>query len=285
MRTWWIFFGVAAHALFAVTVCRLFPYLKGSLWPDGGVLAPWLGGIPWGLADALLATQFGVVHSLLLLPPTRKRLQAAIPSAQYGCFFCAATCVSLLLTIEAWRPSPGLVWRLEGSAATAVTVGFYLSWIALLYSLYLTGLGYQTGFTPWWAWVRGRPAPRRTFEIKGAYRALRHPVYLSFLGLVWFVPVMSYDRATLTAVWTAYIFVGSVLKDRRLVHYVGAPYREYQSRVAGYPFIPFGPLARVRAATTPQPKGGRQTGTVAPSRVATVSAGTTAAGLTALSRP
>jgi protein-S-isoprenylcysteine O-methyltransferase Ste14 len=125
---------------------------------------------------------------------------------------------------------------------------FYASWVGLFYSLSLTGLGYQTGWTPWWHWLHGRPPPRREFRPRGAYHLLRHPIYLSFLGLIWFTPAMTADRAVLTAVWTAYIFVGSYLKDERLARYVGRPYRRYQQRVAGYPFMPFGPLAK-RAAT------------------------------------
>ena len=65
---------------------------------------------------------------------------------------------------------------------------------------------------------------------------------------------MSADRLLLAAVWTAYIFVGSYLKDQRLTYYLGDTYREYASRVAGYPGIFFfGPLAkwpRVNNATT-----------------------------------
>ncbi len=64
-------------------------------------------------------------------------------------------------------------------------------------------------------------APRREFNPRGAYRVFRHPVYLSFLGLVWFRPDMTLDHAVLTGVWTGYIFYGSTLKDRRLVHYLG----------------------------------------------------------------
>ncbi|MFO0949827.1 MAG: hypothetical protein U0835_01480 [Isosphaeraceae bacterium] len=265
-RMFWIGFGVGTHVLFVLTVARLFPFLAGWLWPEGGFLArAGLGpGLDWRAADVLLALQFGLSHSVLLYPATRKRLQAWVPSPQYGCFFCGASCLSLLLTVEAWRPSPGLVWRLEGPAASAVTAAFYLSWVGLFYSLWLTGLGYQTGFTPWWAWVRGRPAPRREFSEKGAYAKFRHPVYLSFLGLVWFTPVMSYDRAALVAVWTAYIFVGSHLKDRRLIHYLGATYREYQSRVPGYPLVPFGPLGKVplrlEAEAEPRPPVGRRAG-------------------------
>jgi hypothetical protein len=43
---------------------------------------------------------------------------------------------------------------------------------------------------------------------------LPRPVYLSFLGLIWFAPL---DRVVLMSAWSAYIFVGSVLKDRRLL--------------------------------------------------------------------
>jgi protein-S-isoprenylcysteine O-methyltransferase Ste14 len=247
MRRFWIVFGVANHAFFVFTVTRLFPFLQGTNWPRGGHLAQLGRSLPWFWTDALLALQFGVIHSALLLPSTRKRLQRFVPSPQFGCVFCAASCLSLLLAIEGWHSSPRLLWRLNGLAGGLVTGAFLLSWVGLFYSLHLTGLGFQTGWTTWWAWVKQRPIPRRSFEPRGAYRLLRHPVYLSFLGLVWFTPVMSYDRATLVVIWTAYIFVGSYLKDLRLLHYVGEPYRAYKARVPGYPLLPFGALARVKA--------------------------------------
>ena len=62
---------------------------------------------------------------------------------------------------------------------------------------------------------------------------------------MWFVPVVTVDRAVLIVCWTAYIYIGSVLKDRRLAHYLGDDYRAYQARVPGYPGMPLGPLARV----------------------------------------
>jgi hypothetical protein len=55
---------------------------------------------------------------------------------------------------------------------------------------------------------------------------------------------MSLDHAALTAIWTAYIFYGSFLKDRRLEHYIGEPYKQYQREVSGYPLMPLGPLAK-----------------------------------------
>jgi methanethiol S-methyltransferase len=116
--------------------------------------------------------------------------------------------------------------------------------VALFYSLSLTGLGWQTGWTPWIHWLRGVAPPKRKFEPCGVYRMLRHPVYLSFLGLIWFTPTMTLDHAVLTAVWTTYIFYGSYLKDERLAFYLGDVYRHYQERVAGYPGVCWGPLGK-----------------------------------------
>jgi protein-S-isoprenylcysteine O-methyltransferase Ste14 len=243
-RVFWLVFGASTHLLFVLTVCRLFPFLQqGGRFR--GLLAPASGTEwDWCLVDGLLAVQFAVVHSVLLLPRVRKALGRWIPSAHFGCFFCVATCLSLLLVIEGWQPGRSAAWRLHGHAGLAVGVAFLASWAGLLYSLWLSGFGYQTGWTTWWAWARGREQPRRTFEPRGAYRFLRHPIYLSFLALIWFNPEMTIDRLALTLTWTVYIFIGSDLKDRRLVHYLGESYRGYQARVAGYPFIPWGPLAR-----------------------------------------
>ena len=100
-------------------------------------------------------------------------------------------------------------------------------WAALLYTLSLTGYGWQTGWTPFWAWFRGRPAPRRRFKERGAYRWLRHPVYLAFLGQIWLTPTATLDRLMMMVLLTAYIAVGSCLKDRRLVFYLCDAYRAY----------------------------------------------------------
>lgn len=240
-RAFWFTFGVLTHAVFFVTVWRLFGFLRSAKVGEA------LGGLA---VDSILALQFAVVHSTLLLPAVKKRLVRWVPAPQYGCMYCAATCGALWAVFAWWRSSPIIVWQCSGWGRTAFEFAFYGSWAALFYSLSLTGLGYQTGWTPWWAWLRGRSAPRRQFVPRGAYRWLRHPVYLSFLGLLWFTPVMTLDRALLTGTWTVYVFVGSWLKDRRLEHYLGDSYRDYQARVPGYPGVGFGPLGKVQWASS-----------------------------------
>lgn len=239
-----IVFGLGTQVLFAATAWRLFWYLR-----DGVQAA----SPHWLAIDAALALQFAVSHSVLLLPSVKARITRIVPSGLYGSVFCLATCVSLGLMFCSWRVAPGSVWDVQGTAATFIRYGFYASWIALVYSIRLTGLGYQTGWTQWLYWFRRQPLPRRDFVERSFYRWLRHPVYLSFLGLIWFCPHMTYDHVVLTGVWTAYIFVGSYLKDRRLEFYLGESYGRYASRVAGYPGMWFGPLGKWRMPAAPQP--------------------------------
>ena len=233
--------GAAVHAVFGVMVWYLFWFLKGG---RVGTDASGLSLDLW--LDAGLALQFVVVHSLLLYPAVRERLTEWITAPFYGLFYCVATTFGLSLAMAFWRTSPVMLWRFDGAAEVVINVGFFSSWILLFYSFFLNGIGYQTGWTPWWHWLRGRPVPPRPFHPRGIFRIMRHPADLRFLGLVWFTPVMTADRAVLTAVWTAYVFIGSYLKDRRLLYYVGEPYRRYMADVPGYPGVLFGPLGRAR---------------------------------------
>ncbi len=233
-----IAYGFGNQLLFLTTVWYLFWFLR-----DGAINS---SHDYWFLQDCLLAILFAIAHSVMLVPKTRKYLSTWIPPAFYDSTFCVVTCISLLALFFGWRSSETIVWHASGALEAILRTCFYLSWGALLYSLSLTGLGYQNGWTPFYFWLRRQTIPRREFKPRGAYRLIRHPVYLSFLGLVWFTPHMSLDHAALTMIWTAYIFLGSFLKDRRLEHFIGEPYKEYQRQVTGYPLIYRGPLAKKR---------------------------------------
>lgn len=230
-----VVFGIATQALFAITVVYLFAFLRY------GVVAP---GPGWWWQDSLLALQFAIPHSILLHPRFRTLFRRWFPGEMHGAFFCVSTCLSLLVMFRYWKTAPSVLWELTGWHEALMLCGFYGSWAGLLYSISLTGLGYQTGWTQWVHWYRRQALPRRDFQERSLYRVLRHPVYLSFLGLIWFTPVMTADHAVLTGIWTAYIFGGSILKDRRLLYYLGDSYAAYMTRVAGYPGIFFGPLGK-----------------------------------------
>jgi methanethiol S-methyltransferase len=237
LRAGGILFGVVTQIIFVPTVYYVFLFLRdGVARPAGG----------WLVIDFLLAVHFAVPHSILLLPRVRSALTRIVPSQFYGSLFCVSTCIGLWVIFGNWRSSSTLIWEAEGRSRIAIRAGFYASWVLLIYSMKLVGLGYQNGWTQWVHWLRRQALPRREFVEQSIYRWMRHPVYLSFLGLIWFTPRMTADHAVLTGVWTVYIFVGSCLKDRRMTFYLGDTYREYASRVPGFPGVFFGPLGKWR---------------------------------------
>lgn len=66
-RSFWLAFGVLTQLLFLVTVCRLFPFLRGG-GNFRGLFSPAPGhSVNWLVIDGLLALQFALVHSVLLL--------------------------------------------------------------------------------------------------------------------------------------------------------------------------------------------------------------------------
>jgi protein-S-isoprenylcysteine O-methyltransferase Ste14 len=238
----WVF-GAGAQLAFAATVVRLYQFLASSAHPTQPQTL-------WFATDVALAMFFAVPHSVVRLPRVQKAISQRIGREFFGAFYCWMTCLSLGVVFICWRSSAVVVWHLKGVAGAMMFAAFLASWAALAYSLCLTGVGYQTGFTEWNHWRRRQPVPQRRFEPRGAYKWLRHPVYLSFAGLIWFHPVMTLDYLTLAIAWTAYIAVGSYLKDERLAFYMGDHYRRYQERVPGYPLLIAGPLGLRRTSTS-----------------------------------
>jgi protein-S-isoprenylcysteine O-methyltransferase Ste14 len=241
----WLAFGVAVQVAFAALVPVLYLFLLS--WASAPPGAPLLPGGWWldALVDLALVVGFSVPHSFLLWPPVRRWLAKRAPSALYGSIFTLAAISALGTMIALWRPLPGVIWAATGAAWWGVAAANALAWGLFVYSMALAGLGDQTGLTPLWYALRGRKPPRRAFAPRSLQRLFRHPIYLSFLLIAWTAPVMTSAHLILSVGFTIYTAVGSVMKDRRLLQYVGEPYRRYMAEVPGYPLVRGGPLGRV----------------------------------------
>ena len=125
-----------------------------------------------------------------------------------------------------WRPVAGVLWSLHGWPA-------WLAW---------TGQIAGVGMTAWSAGTLGalelagvrRPAKASAdvaLREDGPYGIVRHPIYLSWLLLVWSVPLMSGTRLSFAAISTLYLVVAVPFEERSLVALFGPSYTRYQSRV------------------------------------------------------
>lgn len=245
-RALWLAVGWGSQAAFALLCLSLMWFLQFDTWlrPVGATH----GALAAGLIDALLIIGFAVPHSILLMPPVRRAMARRVPAQLQGAVFCWTGCLTLWAMMLLWQPIAGVAWRLDGAALTALVAVAGLGWLALGHSMQLAGFGWQTGLTPFLAWRRGQPDPPRPFRKVSLHRWMRHPIYLSFLVVSWLVPVMTWDRLLLAIGFSAYCWLGSWAKDRRLSRLVGHPYRTYMAEVPGFPLIGFGPLGRVPLA-------------------------------------
>lgn len=67
--------------------------------------------------------------------------------------------------------------------------------------------------------------------VRGLYRWARHPLYSAGLLFIWFSPVMTTSLLALNLTFTAYIYIGSIFEERRLLAELGQAYADYQQSV------------------------------------------------------
>lgn len=68
-------------------------------------------------------------------------------------------------------------------------------------------------------------------KIDGAYKLVRHPLYLFFILFLGLRPTMNLFYLTTFICIVVYFYVGSIYEEQKLVERFGDEYREYQKRV------------------------------------------------------
>jgi protein-S-isoprenylcysteine O-methyltransferase Ste14 len=63
----------------------------------------------------------------------------------------------------------------------------------------------------------------------GVYQFVRHPLYTFSLGILWFSPTVSLNYFVICISFTAYILIGIVFEERKLLHEFGQAYADYCS--------------------------------------------------------
>ena len=65
----------------------------------------------------------------------------------------------------------------------------------------------------------------------GLYGFVRHPLYFSWMLLVFAAPYMTMTRLTFAVLSTSYLAIAIPFEERALIRVFGTQYREYQRRV------------------------------------------------------
>lgn len=104
-----------------------------------------------------------------------------------------------------------------------------------LQALALIGLAAGVKETGAWSFLgleqlfEGRPA-NPTLVTSGLYRWVRHPLYSAGMLFIWASPVETRNLFTLYLGFTAYLIIGAIFEERKLLREYGSAYKTYREQ-------------------------------------------------------
>lgn len=72
---------------------------------------------------------------------------------------------------------------------------------------------------------------KQIFRVIGAFKFVRHPIYLFSILFLGFRPTMTLFYFTMYVCIIVYFYIGSIYEERKLIEMFGDEYREYQNSV------------------------------------------------------
>lgn len=180
--------------------------------------------------DTGLCLAFFAQHSGMIRNSFRLHLARVVSPEWHGALYSIAAGIVLLAVIILWQdsgpgldPPPAVSWLLR--TVGLASLGGIIWAVRALPSFDLFGIH------PIVHRQRGtNPRPQR-LTVRGPYRWVRHPTYFFTLVLIWSYPYLTADRLLFNLLWTAWVWVGTVLEERDLADAFGDAYRQYQRRV------------------------------------------------------
>jgi protein-S-isoprenylcysteine O-methyltransferase Ste14 len=212
--------GVGSLALFIGFPVEL-QNAAQSGWPLSGVLC-------W---DGFLSLAFFLQHSGMVRRRFRARISGVVPPRYHRALYSIVSGIVLASVVLLWQHSEAplfvikgpLFWGLRTLALLAIALFIWGAFT--LQSLDMFGLAAIQ------AHLRGSAGPVTEFIVRGPYRWVRHPWYLSAIMLFWSCPDLTADRLLFNVLWTGWICIGARLEEADLLREFGNPYEEYRRQV------------------------------------------------------
>jgi len=197
------------------------------------------GGPVWPAvaADTALVALFAAHHSLMARSGAKHWLTRHLPAPLERATFVWVASLLLILVSAAWRDLPGELYRVGGAwawpfrLAQAAGLAAVAGATRALHALDLAGIRQVQAARRPDATRTPADTPGERLEVGGAYRLVRHPVYLGWNLLLFAEPVMTVDRLLFATLALVYLVVAIPLEERSLAAEFGAAYEAYRAKV------------------------------------------------------
>ncbi|MHC5350045.1 methanethiol S-methyltransferase [Metapseudomonas furukawaii] len=199
--------------------------------------------------DVLLLGLFAVQHSLMARPAFKAWWTRWIPEAAERSTYVLFSSLALILLYRFWQPLGGEIWVIENRSGRLVMGAvFGFGWALVLYATLLINHFDLFGLRQVWLQLLGRPYTNLAFKVPGAYKLVRHPLYLGWFLCFWATPTMSAAHLLFAVLTSLYILAAIQLEERDLVR-AHPEYAEYRRQV---------PMLLPRIGSRAKADGGRE---------------------------
>lgn len=225
-------YGLIAHAGFFAVFLYLVGFLGNFGVPKSVDSAPTRPLWEALLIDGLLLGLFAVQHSVMARPGFKSWWTRVIPQPIERSTYVMISNVLMAAVFWFWEPIGGTVWSVEDATArTVLYTIFGLGWLQVFISSLFINHFDLFGTRQVWFYLKGQEYKPLRFAAPGAYKFVRHPLYVGWLLAFWATPTMTVAHLLFAVLTTAYILVAIQLEERDLVTYHGQAYAEYRKRV------------------------------------------------------
>jgi protein-S-isoprenylcysteine O-methyltransferase Ste14 len=179
------------------------------------------------LVNLFLFTSFALHHSVFARTRVKALVTALIPHAIERAVYTLVASLLFTLVIWFWQPLPGHAWSLNAPWSWA---GYAVQAAGIV----LTVIAARTLDVWELAGVRQVSAWRRdpvVLQTHGLYGFVRHPLYFSWVLLVFGAPEMTMTRLSFALISTAYLAIAIPFEERSLIETFGTDYASYQKQV------------------------------------------------------
>lgn len=192
---------------------------------------------------------FAAIHTLMADKQLKQSFQNKFGERTYEGLYRLIYNIVALITLAPvmlfiWLGESQVIWQVPASIEPAFLIIQMIGTIGVIISLLQINLGYFSGFSQLYAWLKGDPLPLKSERLKkrGLYRLVRHPLYLFALLSMWPVIAMTDSVLAFNIGATLYFIIGSLWEEKRMVAAYGVEYEAYQAKVPW--LIPFVHLKR-----------------------------------------
>jgi methanethiol S-methyltransferase len=181
--------------------------------------------------DVGISLLFFAQHSIMIRQSFRRFAERFIPDVYGSALYSISSGLVLTALIVLWQGSETTIASAEGTLRIVLRVVFFLSIMGFYLAVRALKRFDAFGVARIMSSLKKRQPREMPFVAAGAYRIVRHPLYVLNLTAIWAYPDLTADRLVFNVLWTIWIVAGTLLEEKDLIREFGNEYLDYQRDV------------------------------------------------------